>query len=129
MSLCDNHWKFWTFSKTLTLKHIFWKTQAIFKNLEYHFLIESTKMENATFPYKTATSEANVKINKVGSTKWTYDKGRSFASNSFIFSKILFHFKNIELIWCTKHPIVHVHTFGKSWSLVWGCFFLVSILK
>ena len=50
------------FFNTSTLKQIFWKTKFFFKNLEYHFLVESTKIENALFPYKTAKSEANVKI-------------------------------------------------------------------
>ena len=31
------------------------------KKMEYHFLGESTKIENALFPNKTAISEANVK--------------------------------------------------------------------
>ena len=39
---------------TLTLKRIFWKTKTFFKNLEYRFLVESIKIENASFPYKTA---------------------------------------------------------------------------
>ena len=43
-----------------------------FKKLEYHFLVEITKTENASFPHKTSTSEANVKINRIVSTKWTY---------------------------------------------------------
>ena len=34
---------------------------ASFKKLEYRFLVESTKIENASFPYKTAISEANAK--------------------------------------------------------------------
>ena len=37
--------------------------------MEYGFLIESIKIENASFPYKTATSEANVKTNKMVTTK------------------------------------------------------------
>ena len=36
-----------------------------FKKLEYHFLAESTKIENTSFPYKTAISEGNVKINRM----------------------------------------------------------------
>ena len=48
---------------TLTLKQIFWKTKTFFKKLEYRFLVESTKIENASFPYKTSISEANVKTN------------------------------------------------------------------
>ena len=39
---------------TLTLKYIFWKTQTLFKKLEYRFLVENTKIDSKTFPYKTA---------------------------------------------------------------------------
>ena len=55
--------------------------QTLFKTLEYRFLVESTKIDNITFPYKAALSEANVKINRMGSTEWTYHKEWSFASN------------------------------------------------
>ena len=80
----------------LTLKVTFWKTKTFFqKKLEYRFLVESTKIENASFPYKTVISEANVKTNKMVTSKWTYQKERSFAGNYFIFLKILFQFKNL----------------------------------
>ena len=42
-----------------------------------------------------ATSEHYSKTNGMGSTKWTYHKELSFASNYFIFLKILFQFKNL----------------------------------
>ena len=77
---------------TLTLKQIFRKTQTLFKKMDYRFLVESTKIDNATFPYKTALTEANVKINRMGSTKWTYHKERDFSNNYFLFFKILFQF-------------------------------------
>ena len=81
---------------TLTLKQIFWKTKMFFKKLDsVPFLVEITNIENASFPFKTAMSEANVKANRMMSTKWTYHKKQSFASNRFIFSKILFQFKNL----------------------------------
>ena len=48
---------------TLTLKQIFWKTKTFFKKLEYRFLVETTKIENTSLPFKTALSEANVKTN------------------------------------------------------------------
>ena len=67
---------------TLTLKQTFWKTKAFFKKLEYRFLVEATKIEN-TFPFKTALSEANVKANRMATTKWTYHKEWSFARNLF----------------------------------------------
>ena len=43
------------------------------------FLVASTKIENASVPYKTAMSEVNVKANRIESTK--YHKKRIFASN------------------------------------------------
>ena len=80
---------------TLTLKQIFWKPKTFFKKLEYRFLVESTEIKNASFPYKAAISEASVKTNIMATTKWTYHKERSFASNYFIFLKILFQFKKL----------------------------------
>ena len=116
---------------TLTLKQIFWKTKTFFKKLEYHFLVESTKIENASFPYKTAISEANVKTNKMVTVKWTYQKERSFASNYFIFWKFCFSLRTCykELICCTSNPNAHICTFCKRWSFIWRCFFPVSILN
>ena len=45
------------------------KTKTFSKKLEYRFLAESTKMENKSFPYKTALSEANVKTTRMVTTK------------------------------------------------------------
>ena len=80
---------------TLTVKQIFWKTKTFFKKLESRFLVESTKIENVSFPYKTAISEANVKTNGMVTAKWICDKEGSFASNYLIFLKIFFRFKNL----------------------------------
>ena len=44
---------------TLTLN----QTKIFFKKLECCFLVESTKIENVSFRYKTVISEANVKTN------------------------------------------------------------------
>ena len=57
------------FNTFLTLKQIFWKTKTFFKKLEYCFLVETTKIENTSFPFKTALSEANVKANRMATTK------------------------------------------------------------
>ena len=69
----------------LTLIQIFWKTETYFKKLEYRFLVETTKMESTSFSFKTTLSEANVKTNRMATTKWTYHKEWNFASNYFIF--------------------------------------------
>ena len=79
----------------LTLKQTFWKRKTFFKKPEYRFLVESTRIENTSFPYKTAISEANAKKNRMVSTKWTHHKKLSFVSNYLIFLKIMFWFKNL----------------------------------
>ena len=70
---------------TLTLKEIFMKMKNFFKKLEYRYLVGNTKIENVSFPLKITISEANVKTNRMVSTKWTYHEKRSFVSNYFIF--------------------------------------------
>ena len=123
MFLFDNQWKFLNHFNTLTLKHIFSKTKTFFKKLEYRFLVESTKIENASFPYKTAIPGANVKTNRMVSTKWTYHKDLFLRKSCF---SLRTSYK--ELIWFTNHPNVHIHTFCKRWSFI-RCFFPGSILK
>ena len=60
------------------------KWKRFSKKLEYCFLVKSTAIENATFAYETDLSETDFRTNRIGSTKWTYYKERSFASNYFI---------------------------------------------
>ena len=76
---------------TLTLKQIFRKKKIIFEKLEYRFLVEATKIENTSFPFKTALSEANVKTNRVATTKWT--KGGVLPVTTLFFWKICSSFR------------------------------------
>ena len=61
----------------------------------FSFLVERTKIEKASFPYKTAISEAKIKTNRMVTTKWIYHREWSFASNYFIFLKVFLQFKNL----------------------------------
>ena len=51
--------------------------ETFFKKLEY-FLVESTKIENSKFPYKTALTEANVKTNRIGEYKMNLSQRTEF---------------------------------------------------
>ena len=62
--------------------------KAFLKNLEYYFSIESTKIENLTFPYETALSE--VKTNTMESTKWTYRNAEVLPVTTLFFKKLCF---------------------------------------
>ena len=75
-----------------TLNQIFWTTESFFKKLEHRFLVRTTKIENPSFPFKTVMSEANVKTNRMATTKWAYHKEWSLASNYFIFLENVFQF-------------------------------------
>ena len=121
--------KIWNVFNSLTLKQIFWKTKTFFKKPEYCFLAESTTTEDASFPYKTAISEANVKANKMVTTKWT--KNGVFSVTNLFFWKLCFSLRTSckELIRCTNNPNAYICTLYKCWSFTWRCFSPVSILK
>ena len=63
-----------------------------FKKLEDRFLVETSKIENTLFPFKTALSEANVKTNRMVTTKLIYHKEWSFANNCFVLLENLLQF-------------------------------------
>ena len=43
--------------------------KTFYQKLVYRSLVESTKIENASFLYKTAMSGANVNTNRIANTK------------------------------------------------------------
>ena len=60
----------------LTLKQFFENSKPFPKN--YRFLIGSTKIKSATFPYKTDLSEAYVKTERMGIKNGRITKNRIF---------------------------------------------------
>ena len=101
----------------------FLKNENLFEKTGVSFFILITKIENKKIPYKTALSEANVKTNRMGSTKRTYLKESSFATNLFFWKFYFIRTCFKELLLCTNHPNAHIHIFCKRWGFVWGCFF------
>ena len=108
----------------LTLKQIFWKTKTFFKKLDYCFLVGTTKIESTSFPFKSAPSEANVKTNRMATTKWTSTKSGVLPVTTLFFLKICSSLRT-----SSPRTNVHVRIFRKRWSLILGCFFPVNILK
>ena len=53
------------------------------KKIEYNLLVESTKIENASFAHKNALQKANVKTNRIVSSKWTTKNGVLPVTTSF----------------------------------------------
>ena len=67
--------------KSLTLK------KSLKKKLEYRFLVESTVIENATFPYKTVLSKVNIKTSIIKNMKWSYQKKTKYLLIKAVFLK------------------------------------------
>ena len=66
-----------------------WKRKAFFKKLGNLFLFESTKIENTSFPYKTAISEVNVKVNRMVTTKNAITKNGVLPVTTLFFKKFV----------------------------------------
>ena len=77
MFLYDNQLNFERF-QYLNFGTNFLQNENLFQKTEEPFLVESTKIENASFLHKTAISEANAKANRMVSTIWTYHKKTEF---------------------------------------------------
>ena len=106
---------------TATLKHIFSKMNFKKKKMKYRFLVESTKIENASCKRKTSISEANVKTNRMMSANGPITKNGVLSVTTLFFWKFCFSLRTsyIELISCTNSPNVHIRTFCKRWSFIW----------
>ena len=109
-----------------------------FKRFQY-CNFETNFLETKTFSKKNWSTafqlkplpEANVKANRMATTKWIYLKEWSFASNYLIFFENLFQFQNLlkRVNLMNQRPNVNIRVFRKRWSLILGCFFPVSILN
>ena len=159
MFSCDNQWKFWIIFNTLTLKQIFWKTKTFFKKLDYCFLVESIRIENAHFHTKLPYQRPMLR-----QTEWRVQNGPITKNDvlpvtTLFFLKFCFKLRTPykELIWCTNDPNVttlffwkfsfklrtpykeliwctndrnaHICTFCRRWSFIRQCFSPVSILN
>ena len=89
------------------------------------------KIENKSFPFKTALSKANVKTNRMRLQNGPITKSGVLPVTTLFFWKIFSSCRTSwkELIWCSNHPNVHIHIFRKRWSLILRCYFPVSILN
>ena len=93
LRLRDRILEIFNVSSVLILKQLFLKNANPFHKTGVPFFNWKKYGWKRIILYKTARSEA--RGNRIGSTKWIYYKERSFASNYFIFWKILFRFMNL----------------------------------
>ena len=94
MFLCDNKWKFQSF-QYFNFETSFLENENLFQKTGVPFLVEATKIDKTSLSFKTALSEANVKTNRMATTKWIYHKKWSFASDYLTFLENFLQFKNL----------------------------------
>ena len=116
---------------TSTLKQIFWKTKTFSEKLEYHFLVESTKMKGHYFHTKLPCQKQMLRQTELWVQNGPITNNRVLPVTTLFFWRFSFSLRTSykELIWCTNNSNAQIHTFCKRWSFIWQCCFLVSILK
>ena len=65
MTISENFKRFQYFN----LETNFLEDESFFQRTGVQFLVETTKIENTSFSFKTALSETNVKTNRTATTK------------------------------------------------------------
>ena len=118
MLLCDNHWKFERFQ---------------YFNFEINVLkkLKVLRLTTKHFLTKLLCQKPMLRQIEWGVQNWPITKNGVLPITTFLFQKFCFSLGTwyIELIWCTNHPNVHIHTFQNCWSFTLGCFFPVNIYK
>ena len=66
----------------------FLENKNLFQKTEVCFLVETTKIENTLFSFKTALSDANVKTNRMAIKKCIYHKEWSFQVTALFFENL-----------------------------------------
>ena len=89
MTICDNFKRFQYFY----FETDFLEKENLFQKTGVSLLIETTKIENTSF--QIALLEANIKTNKMATTKWTHHEEWSFAGNYLIFFENFSQFQNL----------------------------------
>ena len=96
-----------------------------FKNLDYHFIFESTKIENKRFSYKTGWK--NLRGVQNGPTV----KNGVLPLTTLYFRKFKFSIRTSYkyLLSCINYSNSHIYNFLKCLSFIWGCVFRYRILN
>ena len=102
--------------------------------MEYSFLVESIDLLHKSmdwFLYDNVLRHERVKTNRTWVKNGPITRNRVLPVTTLFLLKIWFSLRTSYkyLFWCTNDLNVHIHTFCKRWSFIWGWFFPVSIFK
>ena len=130
MFLCDNQWKFLTFSILYIWNRISGKRKSFSKNWSRVFYLKALRLE--THHFQTKLPYQNPMLRQI---KWWVQnvpitKNGVLPVTTLSFWKFCFSSRTSyqEFVWCINEPNAY-WTFCKRWYFIWWCFFPVSILN
>ena len=125
----DRHVFTWKLLETLnvfntsTLKIFFEKRKLFSKKWSIIFFVESTKLKTQHFPTKLLYQKPMLRRQiECGVQNGHITKNMVLPVTILFFRKFCLNLITSykELIWYNRHPNVHIHTFRKRWSFIWG---------
>ena len=129
MLLCNNYWKFWTFSM---LQNKFSEKRKPFsKNWSSIYSLKVLILKTHHFYTKLPCQKPLLRQVEWGVQNGHITKNGVLPVTALFFRKFYFSLRTSheEFIWCTNYSNVDIHTFRKRWSFIRWCFFPVSIPK
>ena len=107
------------FNKVATLVHVF---SCGFCEISKNTFLHRT-------PLVATSKKPTLRQIEWGIQNGLITKNGALPVTTLFFQKLCFSLRTSykKLIWCTNY--VHIHTFWKGRSFIWGCFYPVSILK
>ena len=115
---------------TLRLRNNFFeKRKPFWKNCSTKLLLKLLRMKTQDF-HTNLVSQKPMLIQ----TEWWVQNGPVIWTE--FCQQLLHFFENLVLVletliksWYVDYPRIHINTFCKRWTFIWGCCFPVSILK
>ena len=113
------------------MKPIFWKTKTFSKNWSTIFSLKLLRLKTHHFHTKLSCQKPMLRQIEWGVQNGPTTKNGVLPVTALFFWKFYFSLRTFfkVFILCPNYTNVHIHTFHKRWSFIWGCVFPVSILK
>ena len=108
------------------LKEIFWKTKTFCKNL-------LLRLKTQHFHTKVPCQKSMLRQVQWEVQNGPITKNEVLSVTTLFFWKFCFglrtSYKELKVHIHVHYSKVHIHTFRKRWSFIWGCFFFMNILQ
>ena len=120
--MCNNQWKFWTFSILELWNSFSGKRKPFSKTWSTIFNLKALRLETHHFDKKLPYQKPMLRQIEWWIQNGPITKNGVLPVTTSFFRNFFFSLRTShkELIWCTNDLNVHIHTFGKRWGFTWG---------